>query len=276
LIQLATAGSTSESLALPGVLASRPTPLGDRWLIPLAEGPLFLLDPSGAQPPSAPLLPALDPATPARWLSPVTLPGGGAVVASTSGRVLRVAVSGEGQLTVAAEGSIAVPVIADPVVAEDTIWLATRNGDLAALTLPDLTPGRTVPLAGAPAWGPRAIAGNALVATPDGRLLSLRGAPTPTREVSLPHGPIVGAVAVPDGPIVLATRSGTLYTVAADTGQKVGAAVEVGQRLAGDPVVAGDRLLIVMADGSLHASTQPLSTLFLASASTAARAQPRD
>jgi hypothetical protein len=97
----------------------------------------------------------------------------------------------------------------------------------------------------------------ALVTDPAPHLAAMAGADSSSAQSvaaswrdAFPRGPLAGEPAADGTNLLVATRSGWLCRVAADNGQEI-ASLDLGQALAGTPLVAGQFALVPTADGTL-------------------------
>jgi outer membrane protein assembly factor BamB len=90
------------------------------------------------------------------------------------------------------------------------------------------------------------------VATAGEKLIALGEQTTPLWQLDLPHGPLAGIAAASENVLLAASRSGMVWALKADTGEAIGSPIDVGQPLAGPPVIASGRIIVAGADGSLQ------------------------
>jgi len=120
---------------------------------------------------------------------------------------------------------------------------------LRAYSLPDLKPGSALPLGGVQ-WGPARAADRVLVLTRGGELVCFDESQQQLWKAAWPHGPLAGAPLTGKDGILLATVSGTVFRIAADSGEQL-AACDVGEPLGAGPVAIGDRLCLAAHGGAL-------------------------
>jgi hypothetical protein len=126
-----------------------------------------------------------------------------------------------------------------------------RGGDLRTFDLPDLKPAQSLPLGcRGVVFGPQRVGNAVLLATDRDELVCVSAAGQELWRAPLEHGPLAGAAQDSSGNLVLASQRGVVWRAAADTGKELGL-VDLVQPLVGNPVVAGQQVLVRTADGAL-------------------------
>jgi hypothetical protein len=164
---------------------------------------------------------------------------------------------GGGQLVELASAKLEAPPISGLAVGENVVGLVDRRGQFVTFGLPDLKPAAPVDLkAEAIASGPTRVGELTILATNRDELVALDRSLTQSWKVPLPHGPLAGECAADAAGLILACKTGWLCRLAKESGQEV-AAHDMGQPLAGSPLVQGQEVAIAAADGTLLKVTLP-------------------
>jgi outer membrane protein assembly factor BamB len=136
-------------------------------------------------------------------------------------------------------------------VGDQVVGLVDRRGRLVTFTLPDLKPATSLDLkADAIVAGPTRIGDVVVLATDRGELLGLDRSLAQSWKVPLPHGPLAGDFVADGAGILVACQSGWLCRLKSSSGEEI-AAVDLGQPLAGTPLVAGGAAIVSTADGAV-------------------------
>jgi outer membrane protein assembly factor BamB/tetratricopeptide (TPR) repeat protein len=244
-------------LALPDPLACRPANFAGAILAPTKAGQVLLLDPASGANRAEPFQPRLESGVSLAWREPAVL--GSDEFAVTDGRTNLYRVKVEAQpkpnLVVADTAKTPEPIVA-PLAAVGSVVYAADARMLTAYELPKLSRGKQWPLSGRPVWGPRRIGQRVLLATDDDQLYCLAPDQKLLWQVPLAHGPLAGAPAESGGRYVLASVTGAVWTIDAESGKE--AAVEdLGCPLGCGPVPFGEQLLLAGRDGTLYLVGKP-------------------
>jgi outer membrane protein assembly factor BamB len=240
-------------LVLPGALAGMPIAAADGILAATTTGSVFYLDVADGRAGAAYQLPMRIGSRLTRcYATTADEAGRQFVVCEGGGRIVHLELTPEPmpQLKELAAILLDAPIAAAPCVVGQTVYVADGSNRLHAFDLPGLNPARSWPLGSRAVVGPAPVGQGAVVATANEELLFFDNSQEPRWKVSLPHGPLAGAPVAVAGDVLIATRSGWLIRLAGDSGQEL-ARVDVGQAVAGLPVVAGQFGLLAAADGTL-------------------------
>jgi len=215
-----------------------------------------------------PFQPKLEPNQKIQWRRPAVLADGREfVIADEQRNIYRVGIKDQPQpnLTAAAMNKLEVDVVLRLAAAGDTVYGVVRgdSGDvIVAISAAELKVVKQFDLKGARVtWGPERIGAAVLVATASGSETSeLRvfeaGAKERWAKPALMHGTPAGLPLVSGDNLVFASVRGSVWTMAAASGQEIGVA-EVGEPLGAGPVAFRDRLLLCGRDGTLHVIAMP-------------------
>lgn len=256
--------------SLPGPLAADPQRVGEQLLIATVGGPIFLVDPTSDSTPGVPFLPRIEAGKLPQWRGPALVGGTTVLVADGHNTLYKLTISGPGRLSQAQAAAMPNPIVTPLAAAGSQVWGVDAQGTLVAFNSDSLQTAVNVPLDAPAAFGPLTLGDRAILATADGRLLGLGPDPNPLWQVPLDHGALAGAVRLQDR-LILASRSGVIFGLHPNSGQPTGAAIDVGQPLAGSPVVMGKHLIIPGNDGSLHVVSDAINLLTSGAPATAAR-----
>lgn len=244
-------------LHVAGAPAAPPVAWQGGLLVPLDIGQVLLVDPVSGRDKAAPFQPSLEVGSHFQWSRPIVTPDDCVLLADGRARLYRLAYHAdpEPRVTSAAEAALASPPAGPIALLGDAAFLVDQSARLLSFALPDLAPQNDWTLDGRPQWGPVAVGDRLLLATGD-RLYCLDSRQQLAWQVSLPHGLPLGAIASAHDHLLLATVSGTVYRIAAASGDET-AAVDTGRLLAGGPLALENRLLLVGADGFLYVVSSP-------------------
>jgi|GEM_PF-4612816 len=245
-------------ISLPGPVASTPIRAGDHLLVAIQRGPLFLVDPTKG-PVGEPFWAKLSAGQFPDWRGPTETAPGQFVISDGHEKIYRIAVN-QTKLEVAAEAALESPLTSPLAASGNLVWGADARGQLLAFGA-DLKPAGAVPLDSPVAWGPVSLGEMVLVATAGERLIAVGSEPTTKWQIDLPHGALAGATKVGAENVLFASQSGTVWGLKLDTGELL-SAMEIGLPLAGQPVVASDKVVVTGRDGAVHVLSVTAASLF--------------
>lgn len=243
--------SATAPIVLPGVLAGPPILWSGGILSFCSSGDVQLLDPATGSPLASPLQVPLQPGHP---LGDCSLAAAGESALLSDGqaiRLLSVEKSPQPHLAEQAVAKLATPTNSPVAALSRHAFVVASSGELQAFALRGLTPAQSWPLAaGSITAGPIRAGSKLLVATGAGELWCFDDEPKQLWKVPLAHGPLAGDPVAATGSLIVASKSGILDRLDENTG-KVLASLDLGQSLAGTPVVQGQFVLVPAADGTL-------------------------
>jgi hypothetical protein len=178
---------------------------------------------------------------------------GGRLLAVSDGRsrLALLDLAGEASLSEVASVDLQSSPISGLAAGDAVVGLVDRRGQLATWSLPDLQAGTTIDLgASFVLAGPARIGQYVVLATDRAELVGLDHSLAVAWRTPLTHGVPAGDLADGGTNVVLASREGWLCTHNAATGKEI-AAVDLGEPLAGAPVVSGSEAVIATADGTI-------------------------
>ncbi|TWT75862.1 outer membrane biogenesis protein BamB [Posidoniimonas polymericola] len=249
------------AFTLPGELACEPAPMGPGWIVPLAIGQVHYISGQDGHALASPYQPVLKPGEQKQWRVPGV--GGRRVVLANADSILTLELQQDNpprlEEIARTEATGSDTVRGRLAVVGETAFAARADGRVTALAVGTLE-AEGVFDAGVPiVWGPFAVSDEAaVIGTADRRLVCLRrDAPgEPAWSVEAPTAELVGAPLLRSGALVIATRTGSLLSLALATGEPSGS-LDVGQRLAAGPAVFGADVALVTPDGALVIVPQP-------------------
>jgi hypothetical protein len=131
------------------------------------------------------------------------------------------------------------------------LGIVDRRGKLVTYSLPDLQPGATVDLAASAILaGPTRVGESVVLITDRGDAVGLDRSLAHAWKTPLVHGAPAGDLAAGEFGLILACRNGWLCKLDSQSG-KERAAVDVGEPLAGTPLVVGDNVIVATTDGAI-------------------------
>jgi hypothetical protein len=169
------------------------------------------------------------------------------------GTLTLVDLAGEGgqQLVELASASLESPPISGLAVGDGALGIVDRRGKLVTYSLPDLQPGATVDLAASAILaGPTRVGESVVLITDRGDAVGLDRSLAHAWKTPLVHGAPAGDLAAGEFGLILACRNGWLCKLDSQSG-KERAAVDVGEPLAGTPLVVGDNVIVATTDGAI-------------------------
>jgi len=240
--------------SLPTPPSAPPGHLGAGLLVPTAHGQVHWLDPATGSPKSAPLQPELQAGDLPLWTTPCAVDGTAQfAIADRRGVVYLAGIARDPleHLDVIAQTAPHTDRFASTVVClKDHAIVVDASGRIIVYPLPSLDAEQTTDLEAQVAWGPARVHHYVLLATVNDELVCLGQTGQLLWRVAMEHGSLAGNPIVVDERIVLASTSGTVWSIDAGNGETTGS-VSIGQPLATGPVVFGQRLIVAAHDGTL-------------------------
>ena len=169
------------------------------------------------------------------------------------GTLSLVNLAGEGgqQLVELTSTRLESPPISGLAVGDAVVGVVDRRGRLVTYSLPDLQAGATLDLgASAILAGPTRIGEVVVLITDRGDVVGLDRTLAQAWKTPLAHGAPAGDLIASESGLILACQSGWLCRLDSQNGQEV-AAVDLGQPLAGTPLVVGDDVIVSTTDGAI-------------------------
>ncbi|MBX3412736.1 MAG: protein kinase [Pirellulales bacterium] len=245
-------------VSLPDTLACQPGGIAGGLLAPGKGGQVSFVPAEPGAVAIEPFQPALAAGATIGWLRPTALSETEALLADGSTRLYRLTVESQpaAHLAAAATVEFETPLVTPAAVAGSFAYAVDAKGRLLAFKLPDLAPGEPWNLGGRVAWGPYGAGDHVVLVTEDAQMHCFDSSGQNAWKAPLPHGSLTGEPAAVGDSIVLATVSGVVYRVAADTGESTGR-VELGCPLASGPLSVGTNLVVAGHDGTLYVVPQP-------------------
>ena len=234
-----------------------PTPFYGGLLIGSSTGPVYWIDAKTGQSKAHPFQPSLQPGVAMKWLSPaVTEDGRFAAIADQNGRayMLTVSQASSPELVASLDVSTEKQLTGPLAVLGESVFATARDVGTAVMVSfnsADLQIQHEWSLEGQVAWGPKRMGDGVLIATDNGELIRWGTEPQPTWTVPLPYGPLAGEPLLDGDAILLASVSGVVWKVDAQTGEEL-AKIDVQEPLGTGPVVFRKRLLVCGGDGTVH------------------------
>jgi hypothetical protein len=221
-------------------------------MVAFEHGAIGLLKDQSTEFAAESFLPGTKPSDSLRWSVPIVTDDHRAVVYDGERRLFSIRhASGLEKLDLELETALESSLRVAPVQVGAVLWSVNEQNQLLAFNAASLELSVAVDLPADVQWGPVVIGGQALMTTNDGTLICLGDGKQPLWQAKFNHGPITGACVLSSGEFALATGGGVLWRVRADSGEQVGATIELKQPLAFGPFVFGDRLSVVSTDGTL-------------------------
>ncbi len=111
-------------------------------------------------------------------------------------------------------------------------------------------------MGGRPAWGPRCVGKLVLVTTDKDLLYALDDQQAVAWQAALRYGPLAGSPWLARDSYYLASKQGTVWRIAAATGEEQ-AKAETNVPLGAGPVLVGERLFVAGQDGVVYEVKRP-------------------
>ncbi len=248
-----------KKLVLPADLAAAPVVWGGGILAPGRDQRVYLVDPISARPLSEPFIPRFNRDLQGEPLAPAILDGDSVVVADSVGRVRRLALktTPTERLTAEAETTLDKPIIAPPASTGSAVIVATADGKVRALAARDLSPVGSWPLDAPLTAPPIGRPGGAFVTDQAGGVMAFDKEGRRVWSINLGR-PVMGAPAVRDQAVVLATSDGVLHVRnLSDGGARARAAL--GDVPAGGVFLIGGQPVLASGKSALRAVAIPKS-----------------
>lgn len=155
------------------------------------------------------------------------------------------------RLRLLASAELDAPPVARIAALGDHVYLVDGAGNLKSFALPDLKRAKSQPLsAAAVVSGPHRVGQTLILATDRQELICIDGNRNIRWKVPLQDGRLAGSPVESPGGLLVAMLGGVLLQIDADSGKEL-ARSDVGEPLAGVPLVFGGEALVSTADGSL-------------------------
>ncbi len=238
---------------LPGKLTCSPVLYQGSVLAPCLPGHVFLLDPRTNEMLATPFQPPLTPETRLDWRIPIVGKGGQVAITDGGKNLFALAIESKPTphwkaiTTVELEQAIVSPLASTG----NMVFAVDEASAVTAYELPELERRERWPLKGSCVWGPVQVGRYVLLATDAGELTCFDAAAKSVWQVPLPDSPPVGAAALDDGRLVVATAGGTLWFIDAVDGRELGR-IDFERPLATAPTPIGREVLVLGNDGSLY------------------------
>jgi outer membrane protein assembly factor BamB len=149
--------------------------------------------------------------------------------------------------------------VVSPLAASGPLVVGVVRGDrgdtVVAFQSNNLEIAEETPLQGRVTWGPRRVGDLVFLTTDSEGLLCYESGAKLRWKSALPHGALAGPPVNQEGQLLLASKSGFVWTVDRQTGATTGEALEVGEPLGAEPVVFPRGLLLPGSDGAVHLVT---------------------
>ena len=151
--------------------------------------------------------------------------------------------------------------IVSPLAASGPLVFGVSRGErddtLVAFKASNFEIAKENTLQGRVTWGPEQVDDLVFLTTDIEGLLCFEAGAKRRWKSTLPHGALAGPPVSIDGKLLLASKSGFVWTVDSQTGQTTGEPLEVGEPLGAEPVVFPKGLLLPGSDGAVHLVTMP-------------------
>ncbi|WP_165219306.1 outer membrane protein assembly factor BamB family protein [Aquisphaera insulae] len=237
---------------LPTALAAMPLAWGPNLLIPGVDGRVYLIDPLTAESRAEPFVPVYDRDRRGRWLAPAPIDATSAILADDIGRVRRLVLRADPSPRLVAEAETLLDrgIVAEPAATEGAAVVVTADGMARALSIRDLSPIGSWPLAAPIVDRPFVVEGHGFLADASGGVLALRKDGRKAWSIPL-ESPPLGAPVV-DGDLAwFLDRDGILHGRSLGDGsprQKV----DLRMIPAGGLLAVGGRTFVPVARGTLR------------------------
>lgn len=243
---------------LPDAASAWPTAMGNALVVPGKLGQVLVLDPDTGQNVVEPFQPVVAAGNEINWGPPAVLSDTQLLIFDGATKLYRLEVvaTPRPHLEATATVDVSDPLISPIAVRGEFAYAVDSGNSLCAFHLPDLAPGERWPLGSKPAWGPKLVGKQILVAGLNGQLSCLDDQQRLAWQETLPTGELAGGPVDAGDSILVASGSGTLFKLAADTGKPT-AQIEIGQPLGFGPISWHKNLLFAGRDGALHIVAPP-------------------
>ncbi len=239
----------------PSDLSARPTPWRGGLLLPLAAGQVLFWTDAASASPIYPFQPKLVVGEQFRWLPPLAIDDGRALLARDDGRIYAVQIDNQGapHLAATAEAMLSQPLIGPPVaLGQNTVAIGRDDtGDfLRMVELPHLEAAAPIRLAGRLRWGPHAVGEDILLGTQPGGLALYDANGGLLWAIEIDGQLPVGRPLQVEDAIILTTTSGRVLRLQQSDGE-IQQQFDLQQPLADGPLLANGRIVVRAADGAV-------------------------
>ncbi|MBX7166479.1 MAG: protein kinase [Pirellulales bacterium] len=225
-------------------------------VVPGQSGQIQVVDPAGVPAPVQPFQPLVEPGVAYQWQA-AAIDDARLVASDCRTKIYVLQVKGEpAQLTAAAEADLPSALQSGLAVTGETVYGVLAGGSLQSWNVADLQARESASLPGGATWGPRSAGKLALVATGDEQLLAWDGNGQQVWKVPLAGGRPCGEPLALGETLAVALAGGKLLMLDPVSGESR-SEVDFGQPLVAGPLVVGDRVVCVGADGTLFTVPRP-------------------
>lgn len=210
-----------------------------------------------------PFQPDVQAGTRVQWRSPALLEGGREfVITDDRKNLFRVGIESQPEPHLKALASQQLEFeISSPLAASGSLVFGVtrreRGDTVVVFQASNLEIAQEQALQGRVTWGPHAVGDLVFLTTDAEGLLCFEPGAKLRWKSPLPHGALAGPPVSREGRLLLASKSGFVWTVDAQTGELVGEPLEVGEPLGDAPVIFPSGLLLSGSDGAVHLVTMP-------------------
>lgn len=234
--------------------------IADKVVVGLDSGQLVLLNLTNGAIVGSPYQPQLEAGKAVRWNTPAYLPDSQTlIVASDLQKLVRLSV-GNDNFRQLGEVALESPLLGPIVAADQQVCVvqSTKSGDSLLFFNPtNLNKVGEVQLPGRLRAGPFARPQGVLIQT-DSKLTMISADAKPLWEIDFPESSVLGSPIEFKGNLVLATRSGNLWSISPTDGA-LGGKVQAGQALSSQPLVLPAGILVGSDEGAVLAIEFPSS-----------------
>ncbi|MCO6455685.1 MAG: PQQ-binding-like beta-propeller repeat protein, partial [Pirellulaceae bacterium] len=243
-------------------VTSRPMAFAGGLLLPLSNGQVVNLDAVTGDDHLLPFQPNLEAGKTVNWLQPALLGDGSQefVIADDRRNLFRIDIGRQPRphLRAAATVQLEFDLVGSLAATPGEILGVTRRGGsdtVVAFAPNDLQIKQEFPLQGRVTWGPQRVGDLVFMTNDVEGLLCFEAGPKIRWKTALPHGALAGPPVAQGDKFLLASQSGMVWRVEAQTGAASGDPIDVGEPLGDAPVIFPNGLLLPGSDGAVHLVT---------------------
>jgi outer membrane protein assembly factor BamB len=254
-------------------LSCAPARVGDGIVVCSADGPVYLIKPDETSLSVLPFQPKLSADTKMEWVRPVAVGDPATpmmVCGDRAGVIYLMGIDSNPQPHLAAVSSRQLKghIAGELAVVGSRLFVVQREGakdTLLSMDLSDLEKEQPIDIPGTVVAGPMTVGGHVLVVTSDGTMHALDASGQVAWTTPMAHGPLAGQPLVDSGRMLLVSRSGRIWQIAASTGTVLpwslaggsGEMFDLGEPLQGQAVLMGTRLFVLGRDCTLYITEVP-------------------
>lgn len=239
--------------------SAQPILMAGGLLMPMENGRIMLMNWESGMPLGSPFQPPTQPGQAVQWTTPVPNPSDPeqVLIANNSATLYRLRV-GE-QIRELSKSQLS-KVLLGPAAASAGNWIAAAGGEsgdtLMTYSVTTLEETGQRGMGSRIVFGPVSAGEYVLLQTVDGKLHRINETAADVWTLDLPSGQPIDTPLLADGKLIITGADGWILSVDPSSGEITGQ-IDVGQPLAGNPLIAGSQMLVPGSEGIVYVVARP-------------------